>query len=248
MMHIQRIHDSVLVVNGSVPAIKYTARICTTGAEYDMVQAFLRDIELRMSKQKGCKTAVFIEPQLDSGYPDIVIIKYSLEGIQQRMPERALLNNTYLKVLCEIDKRRKVSLSRLALVLGFDMQELTGIISVLNKAGIVRCVAKSVSRMPYRNYFCIKKIIAIEAKIDKWNVAIDQAVHNTRYADESYVLMKRDRCSPEIENRCKELGIGVLLMNGELHRVIKASREKHAKPYITFLFNEWIQQIEELEE
>ena len=59
--------------------------------------------------------------------------------------------------------------------------------------------------------------------------------------------MKRDKCALDIERRCKELGIGVLLMNGKLNCAVKASRGHFTKPYISFLFNEWIQQLEEME-
>lgn len=247
MDQIRRVCDDVFIVTGSIPSIKYSARTCTIGAEYELVQDFLDRIEKHIHNRKGYKTFVFIEPQLDSGYPDVVVIQYSMDGIQQRKTERTELSTVHLRVLSEIDKRKKSSLTHLAQVLGFEMQELAGIVGFLYKAGLVRCTANSVLRMPYKDYFCIKKIIAIEAKIDKWAVAIDQAVNNTRYADESYVLMKRDRCSIDIERRCYELGIGILLMNGKLTRAVKASQERFAKPYITFLFNEWIQQLEEME-
>lgn len=247
MDNIRRINDDILIIDGNIPSIRYTARTTTFGAEYAFVQEFLERVIDHIDCTKALKTAIFIEPQLDSGYPDIVIIRYLLNNTQSLPMERTSLTNTHLKVLCEIDKQKRISITRLSSILGFDLSALTGIVGGLEKAGVVRCRARSVERMPYRDYFCIKKIVAIEAKIDKWCAAIDQAVHNTRFADESYVLMKRDKCSTFVENRCNNLGIGVLLMNGDVHRVVKASRDRYAKPYITFLFNEWIQQIERLE-
>ena len=247
MSYTKRINDNVYIVKGSIPQIRYSARTCTIGAEYELVQHFLENITTDVRDQIGNETAIFIEPQLDSGYPDVVIVHYSMKGVQCRHAERNLLTPIHLKVLSEIDKRKKISFSHLAQVLGFDMPELEGIIDILQKAGLLHRSANLIFRTPYRDYFCIKKIIAVEAKIDKWAVAIDQAVNNTRFANESYILMKRDKCALDIERRCKELGIGVLLMNGQLNCAVKASRGHFTKPYISFLFNEWIQQLEEME-
>lgn len=247
MKQICKVYDNVRLVTGSIPAIKYNARACTYGAEYDLVQNFLIAVSNKLNKRKNRKTIAFIEPQLDSGYPDIVIIQYSLDGIKRRKSERELLDVLSLKILCEVDKRRRISIKYLCSILGFDMRELSTTIGLLCKAGLVEQIGGSIVRTPYRDYYCIKKVIAIEAKIDKWEVAIEQALHNTRFADESYILMKRDKCGAEIEKRCNSLGIGVLLMNGNLHCAVKASKEKHSKPYILFLFNEWIQRIDEME-
>lgn len=247
MNSIRRINEKILIIDGSIPNIRYAARTATLGVEYAFVQDFLDRISKHLGRTESIKTAIFIEPQLDSGYPDIVIVRYSLKDNLTFPTERLALTNMHLKVLCEIDKQKKISIARLSSILGYELPVLTVVVCELEKAGLVRCRARSVERMPYRNYFCIKKIVAIEAKIDKWSVAIEQAVHNTRFADESYILMKRDKCSAIVENRCNDLGIGVLLMNGDIHRAVKASIDKHAKPYITFLFNEWIQKIEYLE-
>ena len=247
MESIRRINENLLIIEGNIPSIRYTARRTTLGTEYAFVQEFLKRVIEYINCKSTFKTAIFIEPQLDSGYPDIVIIQYSLTTTQSLYTERTILTNTHLKVLCEVDKQKRISITRLSSILGFDLVALTGIVGELEEAGLVRCRARSVERAPYKDYFCIKKIIAIEAKIDKWSIAIEQAVHNTRFADESYVLMKRDKCNTFTEKRCNDLGVGVLLMNGNIHRAVKASRDKFAKPYITFLFNEWIQQIERME-
>lgn len=243
---ISKLSEDTYLVISSIPEIRYHSRCHTQGEEFDLVRAFIGQLGEWLSKTKHYKTAIFIEPQIDSGYPDIVIVTYAPKCINNWNEARAALSTSHYKMLYEISKRRKISLSRLSTLLGYEQSITHGIICNLVKAGLVDCEHRSVCKKPCKEYYHIKSIISIEAKIDKWAIAIEQALHNTRFSNESYVLMKKDKCSLAIKDRCIDLGIGVILMNGDMQCPVRAKRYPSPNSYLSFQFNEWITQIEQI--
>jgi hypothetical protein len=54
-------------------------------------------------------------------------------------------------------------------------------------------------RIKYKN--TVQFVVAIEAKLKKWNRAIAQAYRYKKFSDLTYVLIDRNFCKPAIENR-----------------------------------------------
>ncbi len=246
-MKISAIYDNISIVSESMPEIGYRSRSATKGQEYELVRLFLESYVSPKKQDQNLKTAIFIEPMIDTGYPDIVIVQYKDVSSLHWAEERGHLSNNHYKVQFEIDRQKRITLSNLAKLLGYEEHDLKHIIADLISAGLVSMQGNSLYRMSYRDYFCIRNIVSIEAKMDKWSVAIEQAVQNTRFSAESYILMSREKCSAAMKERCEGLGIGVFLMNGHIVRSLSAKRQRIPNSYTSFLFNEWIIQIERME-
>ena len=68
--------ENVNLFNYSLPLIGYVSRTNTPGPEFDMVKQYVLYLINKYKKLKKKSIAVFIEPQIDTGYPDIVIVEY----------------------------------------------------------------------------------------------------------------------------------------------------------------------------
>jgi len=59
--------------------------------------------------------------------------------------------------------------------------------------------------------FIPSKIITIEAKLQDWKTAIQQASYHKKFSDFSYIAMPSKKCTNEnLTDSCKELGIGLI--------------------------------------
>ena len=68
--------NRVIVFEHSKVDIGYIARTITRGKELNMVKSFVECLKKSASKCSKKHTAIFFEPQLDTGYPDLVIVEY----------------------------------------------------------------------------------------------------------------------------------------------------------------------------
>lgn len=234
--------SKIQIFNHSIHDIGYVSRTVTHGAEYEMVLNFINCYLKSRNNLKNKNIAIFIEPQIDTGYPDIVIVDYYITDSLSWINTRHKLTNNDLKILFEIQKHKNISISKLESLLGFSKNELDKTLTNLSKCHLIYKYKKSdtVRNVRLKSFCIINNVIAIEAKIDKWNEAIRQATNNTWFATESYILMKKEKCNDEIIKTCAERGVGIYLTNGKNKKVLKSKRKTVPVSYSTLQFNEWI--------
>lgn len=190
--------------------------------------------------QKTSDIAVFLEPSLDSGYPDLVIAVYANDFLHRWNEQRFNVDDRSLKVLACLMDNGAQTVNALSEYSGFSEKQLIRSLEKLHDAGLAKMISGKKWRTENRSqFFGIKKLIAIEAKIDDSAQAIRQAFCNRRFASESYVLLASKAPAESTVDRCKELGIG--LFSGKSHRrILKAKNTAVSTNYITLKFNEWI--------
>lgn len=235
-------YGNITIFNSSLPQIGYIARTTTVGKEYDMVEKYLDYLKNKYSKLKNKKVAIFIEPQIDTGYPDIVIVEYYNENNFEWKGIRNSLKGIDLKILFFIQKNGKVNINDISTILGYSLEEIRKTIDKLFLSGLVILYKNKTIIRSYKlkKYFKVNKIIAIEAKIDKWQEAIRQANNNIWFSTESYVLMNKKNCSETIINDCESLGIGIILINGKIETILKSTKRSNPVSYASLQFNEWL--------
>ena len=59
------------------------------GPELDLIESFLRAMPLHIPR--GCQATVFREPQLESGFPDLVIVVWRVATTREWRPARIAL-------------------------------------------------------------------------------------------------------------------------------------------------------------
>ncbi len=234
--------NSVILFDKTVLPMNYISRTKTVGREYDMVKRYISFLTQKYYSLKNKRAAIFIEPQLDTGYPDIVVVEFSSFPKVGWTDIRRSLNLTDIKVLFYVQSCKKTTIDYMCEVLGFSEDILKQSIKKLKNCKLVHSskTNKNVSAVFLRSYCRINKIISIEAKIDKWNDAIRQAGNNVWFSTESYILMNKAECSLSIKETCEKLGIGIILVNGTIKTVLKSNKRLFPVSYASLQFNEWI--------
>lgn len=241
--------SETIILKKSIKKIGYISRTITNGSEYDMVNRYVEFIKNKYDNLKYKNAAIFIEPKLDSGYPDIVIVEYSSNTDVYWNNERMKLTITDYKILYHIQIVKYISIVKLSELLGFPESTIIKSISHLNSCKLVH-ISKSgkyVRNVKLKGYSKILNIISIEAKLDKWSEAIKQAERNIWFSTESYILMNKDFCNTSIINDCKSKGIGIILINGSIHFALKSQKRSFPVSYASLLFNEWLVKFEKVE-
>ena len=237
-----QIPQNIILFNSSMPQIGYISRTSTLGKEFDMVNKYIEFLIKKYSKCKSKKAAIFIEPQIDTGYPDIVIVEfYSVPDLSWDKTRNGL-TTTDFKILFYIQKQKKSSTKQISDILGFPTDVVRKSLLRLFNCGLIYLSddKNNASNVDFRRYCRINKIIAIEAKIDKWNEAIRQANNNIWFSTESYILLNKDSCSSTIIDTCSSDGLGIILVNGKIQTTLASTKRCIPVSYASILFNEWI--------
>lgn len=216
-------------------AIGWRGRQPRVGPENELVERFLHGIRFRATA--GTRLTIFREPKLQSGFPDIVAVRWDEDRAARWGAERASLHEDELRLLhfltltgtsCENSLRRHhfdgvdASLQRLADV------------------GLVRRARSGWRASPLRSTFAVRSIVAFEAKISSWRSAIEQAFLNRWFASESYVLVPSNATLKRLVDAARDVGVGVWV-EGEQAPVLRAVKCVDRQPvsYASWLFNDW---------
>ena len=235
-------NDNVTIIGSSQPDIGYIARTNTAGKEFEMVKQYIDHLIKKYSKLKKKKAVIFIEPQIDTGYPDIVVVEYFSSPSLPWKSIRSTLNSTDYKMLFFIQSEKNLSIKKISETLGYPVDVVEKSISRLASSGLIH-ISKSkkyVRNIPLNTYYRIHKIIAIEAKIDKWHAAIRQANNNIWFSTESYILMNKETYSSTVSSMCESMGLGIIVANGDIKTLLTSQKRKGPISYASLQFNEWV--------
>jgi hypothetical protein len=110
----------------------------------------------------------------------------------------------------------------------------------LEAAELVRYEDHCWHAAPLAEIFAVRRLVSIEAKVRQWRAGLQQALHNTWFSSESYLLLPSlpsDACFTE----ARRLGIGLIVSDRSLDLPAGAPRyEPIPKSYMSWLFNEWV--------
>lgn len=230
----------VLELKGSIPNIGIVARNGVSGPEKNLVEAFQPYISSCFRWHKG-SIAIFHEPQMETGFPDLVIIQYNPRLFDKWVPARTELQPMDLKVLHHLIRIKRAETEELSKSLGIKRKTLLSIIDRLLKADVITSCYNKWMPKSLKTIFGIKTIVAIEAKIKNWQDAFQQAEINYWFASESYVLSPIEKPSRAVFERSRLTGVGILLLNGMSVRRVKNARKLNIpSSYGSWMFNEWI--------
>ena len=231
----------ILFFNHSNLKINYRSRISTKGDEFDLVNNYIEYIQGKYQKKKT-NLAIFIEPQLDSGYPDIVLIEYNDLKKERWNCERSKLNNIDLKILFEIYRVNSMQTSKLKELLAFSIEQINLSIQKLEKSNLITVTTtrNCVRKKRLKDFYRIRKITSIEAKINKWHDVFEQSYTNQWFANESYILMNKIS-NIACNYQCEEAGVGIIVNKAnKFIQIISGKRLDLPVSFMALLFNEWI--------
>lgn len=234
---------NLLEFKNSDPDIGISTRTQIEGPESTLLNEFVKQyVEQEVGTLKK-HYALFYEPLLPTGYPDLVIVTYQPQKYDSWTDERTQLEIIDLKVLHHLYFVNGSTSSTMEYQLGFDSKCLLRSLERLMDAALVRRAKQCWMPKRLNDITSISNIRTIEAKISDWRGVFCQASMNRLFSSESYVLSPVSKPSAQVINRAKEGGIGMYSMPlGKQVKTVQQPVRSGGLPvsYASWLFNEWI--------
>jgi hypothetical protein len=231
----------VLNLTAGDKSIGLNVRQTRTGPEIDLTNSFIEKTLPVLNDHKR-HYALFCEPLLETGFPDIVITTYNPRVFDRWHKERSSLTVSDLKILHHLHFVQGSDSEQIERQLGVDSKNLVRSLEHLLAAGLIRWYAKRWMPRSLKSSFAISNIVAIEAKIKNWSSAFQQADMNRWFASETYVLSPRSKPMKQVLKKSERMGIGIYSMpqNCNAKKIKGSSRGRLPLSYASWLFNEWI--------
>jgi len=225
---------------GPLAAIGLSTRAPQEGPERELVTSFLsRGIRQR---HRGAYVTAFVEPRLETGFPDIVIAHWRPRAFAGWNNSRPPLGATDVRILHFLHGVRGADMETLCRMLDPRQARLADSLERLQLAQLVRLrgdvwVPRALSRT-----FGIRDLIAVEAKVRDWRRALEQASLNKWFASRSYVLMPISSVGDSVLRHAKDLGVGVIARcdDEEMKELLESPVDGVPRSYGSWLFNEWV--------
>jgi len=214
----------------------FPGRKPTFGPEENLVRDFIS--RLQIQTPRGHKVALFKEPWLQSGAPDLVAVIWQPQRDSMWKPERLELGAMDLRILHWLVCSGLTPHSELVRIFGTKAHKS---VDRLGAAEMIRTSKKTVQARPLSKLFAIKRIYAIEAKVSQLPIGLEQASLNRWFAQKSFILVPQLPRGSVFFDRACDLGVGVWCAED----AALDAREIHhddGRPlsYASWLFNEWI--------
>lgn len=224
--------------------IGLNTRRITQGNEFEMVKEF---IEFKKNKFKASSTnklMIFIEPQVNNAYPDIVFVQYDPNGFENWTKPRFKLSKIDYKICYHVNVTKGIEATEIVTQLGITWKEVLLSIERLYDSGLIVRVNKK-WRIKDKSVFCVKRIEAIEAKINNLDIVFQQALINKTFASESYILSNMNKNISE--NRLEkygEFGIGLYSQVEKSFSLLKKPvKTTFPVSFNSIYFNEWVGKV-----
>ena len=202
-----------------------------SGPEQDLVDWFLQLGAVR--PKQGERLTVFREPRLPSGFPDLVAVVWKESVVAEWGTVRRRVTSADLRLMHHLATTGPAKQSDLKLLFG---PETDRCLDRLACSDMTLLRGNHWHARPLSKTFAIRRIVAIEAKVNEWRAALDQAFINTWFTPESYVLVPVIPKGASLLDTAMQHGIGVL--SKERPNLVPRP-VMQPRSYASWLFNEW---------
>lgn len=233
--------SQVIIIKDNHPDIKLYTRSATLGSEYDLMWQFIEYYQSTFIRNnKRNRLAIFVEPRIDSGFPDVVCASYLPSIIDNWSEKRELLDTSDLKLLSYLHTAGITAGTKIISTLGFTERKTLMSLEKLMDAKLILYKNHGWQIRKLRDFFSLTKLIAIEAKLNNIHRVIEQTHRNTRFASHSYALTNSMYPQKATIDTFKKFGLGLYGKGPKFHRIVEAKPICFPSSYVSFQFNEWI--------
>ena len=223
------------------PEIGLYTRNVTEGDENKLVLQFIQ-YYCKYFKQTNNKEnlAVFIEPRIETGFPDVVFASYLPTILDNWTDERNKLDLFDLKLLSFLYSTKNQNGTKIITKLGFpEKQTLISLEKLMDaKLIIYRTGCWNIKKL--KDIFSITKLVAVEAKLNDICKVAEQTFRNTWFTSHSYALTNSTMPREETVSMFTKYGIGLFCKGKSFNEVIEAKKYNLPSSYLSYQFNEWI--------
>jgi len=224
--------------------IGYQSRKVTLGPEYDLVRDFLRTgLDGTGYSFHSDQLAIFIEPRIDSGFPDIVLAEFRSGFYDHWTDARNELTSNELKMLSLLYSLKSADFGKVRTSMRLSSSAVAKSLELLYDAELIERdrSERKWRPLPLDETFGIRRLIAVEAKVCNNQEVLNQAALNRWFASESYALTPNKPDATFVE-RAKRAGVGMVSATRQktFRRCVKPQRFALPSSYASWQFNEWI--------
>lgn len=224
--------------------IGYQSRKVTLGPEHDLVSDFLRNgLDGAGYSFHSDQLAIFIEPRIDSGFPDIVLAEFRLGFYNHWTDARNGLTSNELKMLSLLYSLGEADFDMVRSTMRISSASVAKSLELLYDAELIERdrVKRKWKPLPINETFGIKRLVAVEAKVCNNQDVLEQAALNRWFASESYALTPTKPDAAFVE-RAKRVGVGIVSVTRQrtFRRCVKPRQFALPSSYASWQFNEWI--------
>lgn len=205
-----------------------------SGPELDLIDRFLD--ELPFAAPRGCHATIFREPRIASGFPDLVIVYWSIAATRDWVNERSSLTRDDIRIAHYLHHCGPKSSSDIR---HLGQRSIKSNLERLEAARLIRRYGDIWQLRALTKIFAARRIIAVEAKISEWSVAVNQAHLNTWFASDTFVLVPEDASTDRLRKAAKPLGVRVCRPGKPVECNRRAFPNRVPRSYASWLFNEW---------
>lgn len=216
-------------------------RPSTQGDELELVKNFIEYYTHNFLKNnKTSNLAIFVEPKVASGFPDIVFASYSPKILSNWSEERENLETRDLKVLSQLLMTKGSTGSELITRLKMSEKDTIQAIERLFDANMIIREQGIWKPVDIKKLYNIKKLISVEAKMTDIKKVAEQSIINTWFASQSYALTNTSNPQISTIKRFESQGIGLYCKKRSFKKIVEARKLVSPSSYQALLFNEWI--------
>ena len=205
-----------------------------------MVLAFVEMLQDRCKTSSD--TVLFLEPRIDSGYPDLVQVTYSPAFMDRWTADRMLLEDDDLRILAYLSHARGASEKGVANSLGMNGSIVSRSLELLHICGMANLSSNCWRASKRSAFFGVVGITAYEAKMSAPGSALRQALINTRFASSSCALIASSTPSCKTVDSFSRTGIG-LFSGPDFTQSVRPKKGTLPNCYVTLKFNEWVARL-----
>lgn len=207
----------------------------TAGPELELVHHYCQNL---LTGTVGQSVSIFLEPKLDSGFPDVVAVFWNPEVASQWPEQRRHLLPEDLLITHHVNIAGKLPVE--FLVKRFGTRRASEMMLRLSDAEIVQVRSEELTRKSLDEVYAVNRLVAIEAKVKDWRKGLEQAVQNTWFASESYLLLGVLPQKAGMAEYAQQLGVGVIQKEQSLQTpYLKSTVGKLPVSHASWFFNEW---------
>ena len=174
--------ERITVFYESMPQIGLYTRNTTTGDEYKMVQGFIDYYCHKfLRNNKKSNLAVFVEPRIPSGFPDVVFASYLPSILDNWSEQRKCIDVNDLKILSYLIRTNGTKGEYILAQLKMSEKQTLISLEKLLDAKLIIYKSKVWKPKELRNIFSVRKLISIEAKMGDISRVIEQSFLNIMY-------------------------------------------------------------------
>lgn len=230
-----------MILDHDIKKIGVYTRTVTEGEELELVKEFIDYyIHIFLKNNKVNNLAVFVEPQIASGFPDIVLASYSPKILDGWSDEREKLNINDFKVLSYLVMSGGASGEKLITWLGLSEKAVLRALENLLDAKMVLRINGVWKPVDIKKTYHVKKLVSVEAKISDMKKVAEQSLVNTWFASQSYALVSVANPQDNTLKNFEKQGTGLYCKPKGFKKVVEAQKLKLPSSYLSFQFNEWI--------